>query len=80
VEAGCGSIGPHRNSPRWAAAYTIRMSDSQYLKPGDPAPLAGYYQAHDAHRSPVAQIVAMRKGDQLPPLPPGFMWVRMEKW
>jgi hypothetical protein len=44
----------------------------QYLDPRQPAPVAGYYRAHDAHRSPIEQVAAMREGELLPPLPAGF--------
>jgi hypothetical protein len=56
------------------------MPDPQHLRPGDAAPVAGYYRAHDAAGSPIAQVAAMREAEQLPPLPPGFTWFRMEKW
>jgi hypothetical protein len=56
------------------------MPDPQHLDPGQLAPFAGYYRAHDAHRSPIAQVVPMREGEALPPLPKGFTWVLMEKW
>jgi hypothetical protein len=57
-----------------------RMPDQQPLHPGETAPLAGYYRAHDAFGSPIGQVVAMREGEKLPPLPFGFTWFRMEKW
>ena len=57
-----------------------RAPDPQPLRPGDTAPLAGYYRAHNALGSPIEQVVAIRQGEQLPPLPPGFTWVRIEKW
>jgi hypothetical protein len=56
------------------------MPDPQPLHPGETAPLAGYYQAHDAFGSPIEQVVAMREGEKLPPLPFGFTWFLMEKW
>jgi hypothetical protein len=56
------------------------MPDPQYLDPGQPAPHAGHYRAHDAHRSPIAQVVRMREGEPLPPLPKSFTWVLMDKW
>jgi len=60
-----------------------RAPDPPHLRPGETAPLAGYYRAHNVLGSPVEQVVAMREGEKLPPLPPlspGFTWVRMEKW
>ena len=57
------------------------MPDGQPLNPGQPAPVAGYYRAHDAHGSPIAQVVPMREGEPLPSLPKGCTWVLlMEKW
>jgi hypothetical protein len=56
------------------------MPDPKHLDPGQPAPFAGHYQAHDARRSPIAQVVRMRLGELLPPLPRGFTWVLMDKW
>jgi hypothetical protein len=56
------------------------MPDPQHLRRGEPAPLAGYYRAHDATGSPTEQVVAMRQSEQLPPLPQGFTWVLIERW
>jgi hypothetical protein len=50
------------------------------LRPGETAPAAGYYRAHDAAGSPIEQVVAMREGEQLPPLPAGFTWAKMMAW
>ena len=56
------------------------MPDPQPLRPGDTVPLAGYYRAHNVFGSPIEQVVAMREGEKLPPLPVGFTWVRIEAW
>jgi hypothetical protein len=56
------------------------MPDLQPLRPGDPAPLAGYYRAHDTLGSAIPQMVVMGQGEKLPPLPRGFTWVRIEAW
>jgi hypothetical protein len=56
------------------------MPDPQPLDPGQPAPVAGYYRAHNVLRAPIEQVVPMREGEPLPPLPEGFTWVLMEKW
>jgi hypothetical protein len=56
------------------------MPNLQPLRPGDAAPLAGYYRAHNVVGSPIEQVVAMRKGEKLPPLPAGFTWVWIEAW
>ncbi len=56
------------------------MPDPQHLDPGQPAPVAGYYRAHSASGTPIEQVVPMREGELLPPLPTGFTWVLMEKW
>jgi hypothetical protein len=56
------------------------MPDPQHLRPGEPAPGAGYYQAHNVLASPIEQVVAMQQGDHLPPLPTGFTWVLIEVW
>jgi hypothetical protein len=56
------------------------MPGLQPLRPGDIAPVAGYYRAHDAAGSPIAQTVAMRQGEKLPPLPVGFTWALVETW
>jgi len=70
---------PSRN-PRRLSKGTHDMPDPQHLDPGQPAPVAGHYRAHDARRSAIAQVVRMREGELLPPLPTGFTWVLMEKW
>ena len=57
-----------------------KMPDPQHLDPGKPAPAAGYYRAHDVLGTPIAQVVPMRDGEPLPPLPEGFTWVLMDKW
>jgi hypothetical protein len=56
------------------------MPDPQHLDPGQPAPVAGYYRAHDAFGAPTEQVVPIRESEPLPPLPKGFTWVLMEKW
>ena len=56
------------------------MPDPQPFRPGDTVLLAGYYRAHDVSGWPIDQVVAMRQGEKLPPLPEGFTWVRMETW
>ena len=56
------------------------MPDPQHLDPGKPAPVVGYYRAQNALGSPIEQVVAMREGELLPPLPTGFIWVLMDKW
>jgi hypothetical protein len=56
------------------------MPDPQHLDPGHPVPAAGYYLAHDMFGESIAQVVPMREGEPLPPLPKGFTWVLMEKW
>ena len=55
------------------------MPDPQHLDPVQPAPVAGYYRAHDAFGAPTEQVVPMRESEPLPPLPKGFTWVLMEK-
>jgi hypothetical protein len=59
---------------------TTRMPDPQHLRPGEAAPLAGYYRAHNALGSPIEQVVAVREGELLPPLPQDFTWVLIERW
>jgi hypothetical protein len=59
---------------------TRAMPDPQHLDPGQLTPFAGYYRAHDVFGSPIEQVVPMREGEALPPLPKGFTWVLMEKW
>jgi hypothetical protein len=59
---------------------TRDMPDPQHLDPGQPAPVTGYYLAHDMFGESVAKVAPMRKGEPLPPLPKGFTWVPMEKW
>ena len=54
--------------------------DQQHLDPGQPAPVTGYYLAHDMFGESVAQVAPVRKGEPLPPLPKGFTWVLMDKW
>jgi hypothetical protein len=56
------------------------MPNLQHLRPGDAAPLAGYYRAHDAAGSPIEQVVAMRQDEKLPPQPLGFTWALVETW
>ena len=56
------------------------MPEQQPLRPGETAPLAGYYRVHNALGSPIEQVVAVREGELLPPLPTGFTWVLMDKW
>ena len=56
------------------------MPDPQPLSPGQPAPVAGYYRAHNAVGRPIEQVVPMREGELLPLLPKGFTWVLMDKW
>ncbi len=48
------------------------MPDPQHLDPEQPAPVAGYYRAHDTFGAPIEQVVPMREGEPLPPLPRGF--------
>jgi len=59
---------------------TSRMPDPQPVSPGQPAPVAGYYRAQNAFGAPIEQVVPMREGEPLPPLPKGFTWVLMDKW
>jgi len=56
------------------------MPDPQHLDPGQPAPVAGYYRAHDASGTRIERVVSMREGELLPPLRKGFTWVLMDKW
>jgi hypothetical protein len=55
------------------------MQNKQYLDPGKPAPVAGFYRAHNVLGVPVDEPVPIREGEPLPPLPPGFTWVLMNK-
>ena len=59
---------------------TSRMPDLQHLDPGQPAPAAGYCRAHNVLGAPIEQVVSMREGELLPPLPKGFTWVLMDQW
>jgi hypothetical protein len=59
---------------------TGTMPDLQQIDPGQPAPVAGYYRAHNVLGVPGEQVVPMREGEPLPPLPKGFTWVLMDKW
>jgi hypothetical protein len=56
------------------------MPDPRRLDPGQPAPSAGYYRAHDVSGAPIEQAVPMREGEPLPPLPKGFTWALMDRW
>jgi hypothetical protein len=56
------------------------MPDPQHLDPGQLALFAGYYRAHNALGTPTEQVVPMREGEPLPPLPKGFTWALMENW
>jgi hypothetical protein len=56
-----------------------QMPDSHSLSPGQPAPVAGYYCARNMFGAPIEQVVPMREGEPLPPLPKGFTWVLMDK-
>jgi hypothetical protein len=56
------------------------MPDPEPLRPEETVSLTGYYQAHDELGSPIEQVVAVREGEKLPPLPVGFTWVRIEAW
>jgi hypothetical protein len=71
---------PPARSPRRLSTGARDMPDPEHLDAGQPAPVAGYYRAHDVHRSPIAQVVRMREGELLPPLPKGLTWVLMHEW
>jgi hypothetical protein len=36
------------------------MPDPQHLDPGQPAPVAGYYRAHNLSGAPIERVVPMR--------------------
>ena len=59
---------------------TIACQISSPSTPEKPPRSRGTDRAHDAFGSPIGQVVAMREGEKLPPLPFGFTWFRMEKW
>jgi hypothetical protein len=74
----CGACGALKHDTIEGGHH--RMPDQQPLRPGETAPLAGYYRVHNALGSPIEQVVAMREGELLPPLPTGFTWVLMDNW
>lgn len=56
------------------------MPSLRHLDPEQPAPVPGYYRAHDVLGAPIEQVVPMREGVALPSLPKGFTWVLIDKW
>jgi hypothetical protein len=71
---------PSSRSRRPMNRGTRDMPDPQHLEPGQAAPVAGYYRAHNSLGAPIQQVVPMREGELLPPLRKGFTWVLMDKW
>ena len=71
---------PPSRSGRPVSKGAANMPGPQHLDPGQPTPVAGYYRAHNVLGAPVEEVVPMREGEPLPPLPKGFTWVLMEKW
>jgi hypothetical protein len=59
---------------------TRDLPDPQHLDPGLPAPVAGFYRAHDASGTRIEQVVSMREGELLSPLRKGYTWALMDKW
>jgi hypothetical protein len=71
---------PPFRSPRRLSKGTRDLPDPPNLDPGLPAPVAGYYRAHDASGHPSNTSCECGRGEVLPPLPTGFTGVLMDKW
>ena len=50
------------------------MTDSDFLQPGDPAPVAGRYAEYDMFGAVTGFVVTLVEGAPLPPSPLNFMW------